>query len=106
MSIVDPRRLIEAMRAGSIIRIPDLDCTIAPTIAIAALAGERAEEELLQEMVSYREDVTGVTQTGPHPNRASSIYPGGTSLPSSCCHVQTYLSLAGGQGLWAHFGSC
>jgi hypothetical protein len=63
MSIVDPRGLIEAMRAGSIIRIPDLDCTIAPTTAIAALAGERAEEELLQEMVSYREDVTGAQNT-------------------------------------------
>jgi hypothetical protein len=34
-----------------------------PTTAIAGLAEERAEEELLEEMVSYRKDVTGVENT-------------------------------------------
>jgi hypothetical protein len=61
--MADPARLIEAMRAGSIINIPDLDYTIAPTTALANLAEERAEEELLEEMVSYRKDVTGVANT-------------------------------------------
>jgi hypothetical protein len=61
--MANPGRLIEAMRAGSIIRISDLGYTVAPTTAIAALADERAEEELLEEMVSYRKDVTGVENT-------------------------------------------
>ncbi len=61
--MADPARLIQAMRSGSIINIPDLDYTIAPTTAIADLADERAEEELLAEMVSYRKDVTGVENT-------------------------------------------
>jgi hypothetical protein len=54
--MTNPARLIEAMRAGSIISVPDLDYTIVPTTAIAGLADERAEEELLEEMVSYRKD--------------------------------------------------
>src|SRR5271166_3095274 len=61
--MANPARLIEAMRAGSIISIPDLDYTILPTTAIAGLADERAEEELLEEMVSYRKAVTGVENT-------------------------------------------
>jgi hypothetical protein len=61
--MANPARLIEAMQAGSIISIPDLDYTIVPTTAIAGLAEERAEEELLEEMVSYRKDVTGVENT-------------------------------------------
>jgi len=61
--MTNPARLIEAMRTGSIISVPDLDYTIVPTRAIAALADERAEEELLEEMVSYRKDVTGVENT-------------------------------------------
>jgi hypothetical protein len=61
--MTNPSRLIEAMRAGSIISVPDLDYTIVPTTAIAGLADERAEEELLEEMVSYRKDVTGVENT-------------------------------------------
>ena len=61
--MADPARLIEAMRAGSIINIRDLDYTIAPTTAIVGLAEERAEEELLEEMVSCRKDVTGVENT-------------------------------------------
>jgi hypothetical protein len=51
------------MRAGNVIRISDLDYTVVPTTAIADLANERAEEELLEEMVSYRKDVTGVENT-------------------------------------------
>ena len=61
--MADPARLIEAMRAGQIIRIPDLDYTILPTTALGELADQRAEEELLEEMVSYRKDVTGVENT-------------------------------------------
>jgi hypothetical protein len=61
--MANPARLIEAMRAGSVISIPDLDYTVVPTTALAELADERAEEELLEEMVSYRKDVTGVQNT-------------------------------------------
>jgi hypothetical protein len=61
--MANPARLIEAMRAGSIISIRDLDYTIVPTAAIPGLADEWAEEELLEEMVSYRKDVTGVENT-------------------------------------------
>jgi hypothetical protein len=61
--MANPARLIEAMRAGSVISIPDLDYTIVPTTALAELADERAAEELLEEMVSYRKDVTGVQNT-------------------------------------------
>jgi hypothetical protein len=61
--MANPGRLIEAMRAGSVISIPDLDYTIVPTTALAELADARAEEELLEEMVSYRKDVTGVQNT-------------------------------------------
>ncbi|HEY7245388.1 MAG TPA: hypothetical protein VH678_16080 [Xanthobacteraceae bacterium] len=61
--MADPARLIEAMRAGSIINIPDLDYTIAPTKELAALVDELPDEELLEEMVSYRKDVTGVENT-------------------------------------------
>ncbi len=46
--MANPARLIEAMRAAT---------------AIAGLAEERAEEELLEEMVPYRKDVTGVENT-------------------------------------------
>jgi hypothetical protein len=61
--MANPAQLIEAMQAGSIISIPDLDYTIVPTAAIAGLADERAAEELLEEMVPYRKDVTGVENT-------------------------------------------
>jgi hypothetical protein len=61
--MADPARLIEAMRAGSIIQIADLDYTVVPTKSIAELADERAEEELLEELVSYRKDVTGIENT-------------------------------------------
>ena len=61
--MANPARLIEAMRAGSIITIPDLDYTIVPTTALVELADQRAEEELLEEMVSYRKAVTGIENT-------------------------------------------
>jgi hypothetical protein len=61
--MADPVRLVEAMRAGNIIRIADLDYAIVPATALAELADQRAEEELLEEMVSYRKDVTGVDNT-------------------------------------------
>ncbi len=61
--MTNPARLIEAMRTGSIISVSDLDYTIVPTTAIAALADAKAEEELLEEMVSHRKDVTGVENT-------------------------------------------
>jgi hypothetical protein len=61
--MANPARLIEAMRAGSVISIPDLDYTIVPTTALPELADERPEEELLEEVVSYRKDVTGVQNT-------------------------------------------
>jgi hypothetical protein len=61
--MANPARLIEAMRAGSVMSIPDLDYTIVPTTALPELADERAEEELLEEVVSYCKDVTGVQNT-------------------------------------------
>jgi hypothetical protein len=61
--MADPARLVEAMRAGNIIRIADLDYAIVPASALAQMADEKAEEELLEEMVSYRKDVTGVDNT-------------------------------------------
>jgi hypothetical protein len=61
--MADPARLLAAMQAGHIISLADLGYTIAPTAAIPELADELAEEELLDEMVSYRKDVTGVDHT-------------------------------------------
>jgi hypothetical protein len=61
--MANPARLIEAMQAGSIVTIPDLDYTIVPTSAIAGLADEQAEEQLLEGMLCYRKDVTGVENT-------------------------------------------
>jgi hypothetical protein len=59
----DPARLLDDMRAGRINNLTDLGYTIAPTTEIAGLADELAEQELLEEMVSYRKDVTGVDNT-------------------------------------------
>ena len=57
--MADPQRFLEEMQRGSIIRLSDLGYMIAPTSEIIGLADEMAEEELLEEMVSYRKDVTG-----------------------------------------------
>jgi hypothetical protein len=59
----DPQRLVDEMRRGRIINLTDLGYMIAPTAEIVGLADELAEEELLEEMVSYRKDVTGVDNT-------------------------------------------
>jgi hypothetical protein len=61
--IADPKRLLDDMRAGRIIALTDLGYMIAPTADIVGLADALAEEELLEEMVSYRKDVTGVDNT-------------------------------------------
>jgi hypothetical protein len=61
--IADPQRFLDDMRAGRIISLTDLGYMIAPKTEVASLADELAEEELLEEMVSYRKDVTGVDNT-------------------------------------------
>jgi hypothetical protein len=52
--VSDPAAFLRALRAD----VPDFDYR-----AAAALADALAEEELLGEMVSYRRDVTGVSNT-------------------------------------------
>ena len=61
--VADPQRLLDEMRQGRIINLTDLGYVIAPTTEIVGLADELAEEELLEEMVSYRKNVTGVDNT-------------------------------------------
>jgi hypothetical protein len=61
--MADPRRFVDDMRAGRIISLTDLGYMIAPTADIFGLADELAEKELLEELVSYRKDVTGVDHT-------------------------------------------
>jgi hypothetical protein len=61
--MADPQRFLDEMRRGRIINRTDLGYIIAPTAEIVGLADELAEEELLEEMVSYRKDVTGVDNT-------------------------------------------
>lgn len=61
--IANPQRFLDEMRKGRIINLTDLGYVIAPTTEIAGLADELAEEELLEEMVSYRRNVTGVNNT-------------------------------------------
>src|SRR6202030_1490281 len=61
--IADLQRFLDHMRAGHIINLTDLGYAIAPTAEIVDLADELAEEELLEEMVSYRKNVTGVDNT-------------------------------------------
>jgi hypothetical protein len=61
--IADPKRLLADMRAGRIVELTDLGYMIAPTADIIGLADQLAEPELLEEMVCYRKDVTGVDNT-------------------------------------------
>ena len=61
--MADPQRFLDDMRAGRIISLTDLGYMVAPKTEVASLADELAEEELLEEMVSYRKDVTGVDNT-------------------------------------------
>jgi hypothetical protein len=61
--ISDPQRLLDEMRQGRVINLTDLGYVIVPTAEIVTLADELAEEQLLEEMVSYRKAVTGVDNT-------------------------------------------
>lgn len=61
--MADPQRLLDHMRAGHVINLTDLGYTIAPTAELVDIADELAEEELLEEMVSYRKNVTGIDNT-------------------------------------------
>jgi hypothetical protein len=56
--VADPAAFLRAVRAGDHVAVPDFDYR-----AAAALADALAEEELLEEIVSYRKDVTGVDNT-------------------------------------------
>jgi|GEM_PF-2334775 hypothetical protein len=61
--MANPQRFLEEMRRGRIINVTDLGYVIAPTAEIVDLADQVAEEQLLEEMVSYRKNVTGVDHT-------------------------------------------
>ena len=61
--IADPKRLLDDMRAGRIVGLTGLGYMIAPTADIVGLADQLAEQELLEETLSYRKDVTGVDNT-------------------------------------------
>ena len=61
--MANPQRFLEEMRRGRIINVTDLGYVIAPTAEIVDLADQVAEEQLLEEMVSYRKNVTGVDNT-------------------------------------------
>jgi hypothetical protein len=56
--VADPAAFLRAVRSGYHIVVPDFDYR-----AAAALADALAEEELLEEMLSYRRTVTGVENT-------------------------------------------
>jgi hypothetical protein len=62
-AMITDQKLLAAMREGRVITVPELDYSIAPRTALIELADELAEEELLEEMVSYRKNVTGITHT-------------------------------------------
>ena len=62
-TVITDQRLLAAMREGRVINVPDLDYSIVPRTALIDLADELAEEELLEEMVSYRKNVTGIAHT-------------------------------------------
>ena len=62
-AVLTKEQLLTAMRKGHVLNLHDFDYVIAPKAAIVELADEVAEEELLEEMVSYRKNVTGVDNT-------------------------------------------
>ena len=62
-AVITDKQLVAAMREGRVLNLHDLDYVIAPKAAIVELADEVAEQELLEEMVSYRKNVTGVDNT-------------------------------------------
>src|SRR5215472_13416178 len=59
----DPERLTDAIEQRQILDVHDREYVLVPREAILDLADALAEEELLEEMVSYRKDVTGVDNT-------------------------------------------
>ena len=61
--IADPHRFLDELRHGRIVNLTDIGYVVAPTTEILTLADELAEEELLEEIVSYRKNVTGVDNT-------------------------------------------
>jgi hypothetical protein len=56
--IADPAAYLQLLRDGVAVAVPDFDSR-----AAEALADAVAEEEALEEMVSYRKNVTGVSNT-------------------------------------------
>jgi hypothetical protein len=59
----DPRRLAAAIDQRQTLDLRDSGYVLVPREAILDLADEIAEEELLEEMVTYRKNVTGVANT-------------------------------------------
>jgi hypothetical protein len=59
----DPRRLADAIDHRQTLDLRDRDYVLVPKEAILELADEIAEEELLEERVTYRKSVTGVANT-------------------------------------------
>jgi hypothetical protein len=59
----DPQRLAVAIERRQILDVRDREYVLAPREAILDLADALAEEELLEEMVTYRKNVTGVDNT-------------------------------------------
>jgi hypothetical protein len=59
----EPGRLADALEQRQILDLRDRGYVLAPREAILDLADEIAEEELLEEMVTYRKNVTGVERT-------------------------------------------
>jgi hypothetical protein len=61
--IADPKRLVDEIRAGSIIRLTDVGYTIVPTNALVLSTSEDVDGEHPADMVSLRSDRTGVDYT-------------------------------------------
>ena len=59
----DPRRLAAAIDQRKTLDLRDRGYVLVPRESILDLADKIAEEELLEEMVSYRKNVTGVEHT-------------------------------------------
>ena len=59
----DPERLTDAIAQRQILDVRDREYVLVPREAILDLADALAEEELLEERVTYRKNVTGVDNT-------------------------------------------
>ena len=59
----NPRRLTAAMDRRQTLDLRDSEYVLVPREAVLDLADAIAEEELLEEMVTYRKNVTGVAHT-------------------------------------------